>query len=238
MVDQRRTVGVLGGMGPQATVDLLQRIVRGTPADDDAGHIRILVDNNPLVPSRIDYLLNQRGENPAPVLVKMAPGLSAQGADFLIMPCNTAHLYATEISSAVPIPFINMVDVTVRSVISSNASTQRVGLLASTAVIQTGLFEDAFQAKGISVISPGQVYQEMTMTLIKQMKAGKQNLTDRQCLAEVATSLLQQQADCLIIACTELSALDADMPAQIPVIDTSQCLAEETIKLALGSKPL
>jgi aspartate racemase len=238
MLNQRLTVGVLGGMGPQATVDLLQRIVRGTPADDDADHIRILVDNNPSVPSRIDYLLNQRGENPAPVLVKMAQGLSAQGADFLIMPCNTAHLYAAEISSAVPIPFINMIDTTVRSITGSNASTQRVGILASTAVIKTGLFENAFQAKGIPVISPEDADQEMIMALIKRMKAGKQNNSDRQCLTNVASSLLQQQADCLVIACTELSALDAEMPLQVPVIDTSQCLAEETIKLALGRKPL
>jgi len=170
--------------------------------------------------------------------VKMAQGLSAQGADFLIMPCNTAHLYAAEISSAVPIPFINMIDTTVRSITGSNASTQRVGILASTAVIKTGLFENAFQAKGIPVISPEDADQEMIMALIKRMKAGKQNNSDRQCLTNVASSLLQQQADCLVIACTELSALDAEMPLQVPVIDTSQCLAEETIKLALGRKPL
>ena len=238
MPDQRRTVGGLGGMGPQATIDLLQRIVRCTPADDDADHIRILIDNNPAVPSRIDYIIHQRGENPAPTLVNMAQGLSEQGADFLVMPCNTAHLYAADIASAIPIPFINMVEVTVRSVIDTNASTRRVGLLASTAVVQTGLFKDAFQAQGIDVVSPDDEYQEIIMSLIKRMKAGKQDDTDRQCLADVASSLLNQQTDCLIIACTELSALGAEMPQPAPMIDTAQCLAEETIKLALGSKPL
>ena len=94
MPESSLTIGVLGGMGPTATIDLLQRIIRLTPALDDVDHIRTLVDNNPQVPSRINYLIKRQGENPAPVLVKMAQGLSAQGADFLIMPCNTAHCIA------------------------------------------------------------------------------------------------------------------------------------------------
>jgi len=81
MSESSLTIGVLGGMGPMATIDLLQRIIRLTPALDDVDHIRTLVDNNPKVPSRINHLINRQGENPAPVLVSMAESLESMGAD-------------------------------------------------------------------------------------------------------------------------------------------------------------
>src|ERR1700723_4357749 len=88
-----RIVGIIGGMGPEATVDLMRRVIAATPARDDADHIHLLVDNNPKVPSRIAALIDGTGCDPAPALCEMAKGLEAQGADFLVIPCNTAHYY-------------------------------------------------------------------------------------------------------------------------------------------------
>ena len=96
-----KTVGVIGGMGPEATVDFLRRIVAATPAQEDQDHIRVLVDNNPKVPSRLAALVYGTGANPLPVLIDMARGLERQGADFLTIPCNTAHYYLPRIAEAV-----------------------------------------------------------------------------------------------------------------------------------------
>ena len=95
-------VGVIGGMGPEATLALMQRVVRSTPATDDADHIHLIIDNNPKVPSRIAALVEGHGKNPAPVLATMAERLEIAGADVLAIPCNTAHTYLDEIRSSLP----------------------------------------------------------------------------------------------------------------------------------------
>ncbi|MEK9868505.1 MAG: amino acid racemase [Gammaproteobacteria bacterium] len=237
MSNDRRVVGVLGGMGPEATLDLLQRVVRGTPARDDADHIRILVDNNPGVPSRIEYVIHGRGDSPLPTLTAMAKGLVEQGADFLIMPCNTAHLYADEIGAAVNVPLVSMVETALAAVVAMGPEYRRLGLLASTAVVQTHLYETACEQNNIVVVTPDPERQARLMSIIKSVKAASQAETDAKELNEIGASL-SKQVDCLLIACTELSAFSQGLELDVPVIDASQCLAEETIKIALGRKPL
>jgi hypothetical protein len=104
-----RRVGILGGMGPEATVLLMSRLIEATPAADDSDHVPLIVDQNPQVPSRIARLLEGRGADPAPVLADMARRLEATGAEALAMPCNTAHYYAPAIRAAVGIPLIDMI---------------------------------------------------------------------------------------------------------------------------------
>ena len=127
-----KVVGILGGMGPAATVDLMQRIIRLTPAAGDEEHLRILVDNNPKVPSRIAHLLHGGKVSPAPTLLAMAQGLITAGADFLAMPCNTAHHYYDEITREVKAPFLNIVDIAAQSLCEREPAATRVGLLASS----------------------------------------------------------------------------------------------------------
>jgi len=233
MPESSLTVGVLGGMGPMATIDLLQRIIRLTPALDDVDHIRTLVDNNPKVPSRINYLINRQGENPAPVLASMAASLESMGADFLVMPCNTAHLYAQEIESAVRIRFLNMVELTVERV-ATQVRASKVGLLASTAVHQTKLYESIFASQGIATVVPDDALQSRLMKLIMAIKAGDLNESDL--LQRIVEDMIAEQAECVVIACTELSALGDSLDVPVPVIDASQCLAEVVVQHALGGK--
>jgi len=115
-----KSVGVIGGMGPEATVDLMRRVIKATPAHDDSDHIRMIVDNNPTVPSRIKAVIEGIGESPAPILVQMGSKLEAYGADFLVIPCNTAHYYLNDIRSAVSIPVIDMIELTVDAVLREN----------------------------------------------------------------------------------------------------------------------
>ena len=103
-----RTVGILGGIGPEATVLLMKRLLKAVEARDDADHIPLIVHQNPGVPSRIRRLIEGTGEDPGPVLAQMARDLQAAGAEALAMPCNTAHAYAPQIMAATPLPFLDM----------------------------------------------------------------------------------------------------------------------------------
>ncbi len=138
-----RRVGILGGMGPQATLLLMQKVIDAVPAADDADHIPLLVDQNPQVPSRIRRLIEGAGEDPAPVLADMARRLVAGGAEALAMPCNTAHHYVPAIRAAVAVPFIDMVDLSVTKAARLAGLDGQVGILASPAVRRIGLFDAA-----------------------------------------------------------------------------------------------
>src|SRR5205085_4269444 len=136
-----------GGMGPEATIDFMHRLVTRTPARDDADHLHILVDNNPKIPSRIAALIEGTGKDPAPVLCAMARGLQAQGADFLVMPCNTAHFYLPAIVQSVTIPMLDMVQLSIVKLAASGV--RRVGLLASPAVRMVGLYKARMKQAGL-----------------------------------------------------------------------------------------
>jgi aspartate/glutamate racemase len=106
---RHRTLGIIGGMGNEATVDLMLRVIKATPGRDEQNHIRMLVDNNPKLPSRIKTLVDGTGESPAPTLISMARGLAGSGADFLAIPSNTVHYYLREVQESADILILNMI---------------------------------------------------------------------------------------------------------------------------------
>jgi len=225
-----KTVGVIGGMGPDATVDFLRRLVARTPARDDIDHLHVLVDNNPKIPSRIAALIDGAGEDPTPVLCRMAQGLEAQGADFLVMPCNTAHYYLPAIARAVRIPVLDMVQLAIGKLVGG---PRRIGLLASPAVRLVGLYKARMEQAGLEVIFPDTSHEERLLDVIKAVKAGKQGTKEQNDYALVAQHLRQTGAEALLIACTELSVLTLpDMGC--PVVDALDALVEATISTARG----
>jgi aspartate racemase len=143
-----KIVGIIGGMGPEATVDLMSRIIKATSAEDDIDHIRMVVDNNPKVPSRIKALLDGGGESPVHCLQDMARRLAAWGVDFLAMPCNTAHYFHKDIQDAVSIPVLDMIALAAARTADSNPGVETVGLLASTATINLNIYEQGCSPKG------------------------------------------------------------------------------------------
>jgi aspartate racemase len=227
----RRVVGVIGGMGPEATVELMRRVIAMTPARDDADHVHLLVDNNPQVPSRIAHLLDGTGADPTPELQRMARGLRAAGAQALAMPCNTAHGYAEAIRAAVDIPLLDMVGLTV-SRLRERAAGDRVGLLASTAVIRTQLYARALQPNGATLQLPLQ--QERVMELIRAVKRGETGPAVRQQFAGIARELAGH-ADVVVIACSELSLLADSLDATVPVVDSLDVLSEAVVAFATGT---
>jgi aspartate racemase len=225
-VAPHRVVGVIGGMGPEATVDLMRRVIAKTPADDDQDHIHLIVDSNPKISSRIAHLIERTGPDPTPELIYVAQNLQRAGAQALAMPCNTAHGYAGAIQKAVDIPLLDMVALTVDR-IAAAGNVRNVGLLASTAVINTELFAKALAARNIRILLPPP--QDAVMALIKAVKRGDTGPQVQQQLGRIAADLAAK-SDALLVACSELSVIAAGI--QVPFVDSVDVLAQAIVDFA------
>ncbi|HQY42718.1 MAG TPA: amino acid racemase [Paracoccaceae bacterium] len=219
-----KRVGILGGMGPEATVLLMARVLAATPARDDADHIPLIVHQNPQVPSRIKRLIEGTGDDPGPVLVQMARDLQAAGAQALAMPCNTAHAYAMQISDATSLPFLDMRTATV-----AGLPKGRIALLASPAVRLTGAFDAAFADAGLSPVWPHD--DAPVLALIRAVKSGDTGPTAQAEMSRLA-ALSLSGADHLLIACTELSLLTHVLPQDGGWTDSLDCLVSEIIRFS------
>ncbi|HEX2591680.1 MAG TPA: amino acid racemase [Rhizomicrobium sp.] len=231
MNKSEKTVGVIGGMGPEATVEFMRRLVAAVPAKDDADHLHVIADNNPKIPSRIKALIEKTGEDPTPVLIDMARKLQAAGADFLTIPCNTAHYYLPEIAKAVSIPVLDVVDLTIAKLSALDPKPTRIGMLASTAVRLVGLFERRFATAGLTTVFPDEETEAHLLDLIRAVKAGQITPSHKRTYEAIAKRLVEDGAYAFLVACTELSLLPK--PDVIPpVFDTLDVLVEATVRAA------
>ncbi len=232
MAAREKTVGVIGGMGPEATVDFQRRIVEGTPAHDDIDHIRVLVDNNPKIPSRIAALIEGTGDDPTPVLVAMAQGLESQGADFLTVPCNTAHYYLPAIARGVNIPVLDMIALAIARLGALSPKPKKIGMLASPAVRKVGLYAERLSEGGFEALFPDAKGEAAVFAMIRAVKA-KAVTEQIQADYDLAIAGLRDAgADAFLIACTELSLLPP--PQGRPFVDALDALVDETIRSARG----
>ncbi|WP_226583322.1 cysteate racemase [Acuticoccus sediminis] len=223
-----RTIGVLGGMGPEATILLMQRILDATPAADDADHIPLLVDSNTQVPSRIAHLIEGMGEDPAPVLAAMTRRLVAMGAAALAMPCNTAHSYAGAVRRAAgDVPFLDMVALTAAAANEAAVTAGPVGLLASPAVEKTAIFADACGTRG--VIYPAD--RDAMLSAIRAVKSGRRDAA-RPVLDAAAAELAAAGAAVLVVGCSEFSLLSREICAPVPLVDSLDSLTEACVAFA------
>ena len=224
-----KTVGVLGGMGPDATVDFMSRVIRATPADKDQDHLRILVDSNPHVPNRQEALL-RGGEDPGPVLAAMAKGLETAGADFLVMPCNTAHAYKEAIEACVQIPLVSIIEVTVEAC----GEAETVGVLATDGCIASGVFQQALTERGKRAVMPDDAQVQALMQLITRIKAGDAGpeVSDR--MRALAESLVARGANVVIAGCTEIPLVLADDMCEVPLVSSTDALARAAVARARG----
>jgi aspartate racemase len=146
-----KIIGILGGMGPEATIDLFYKIIKFTPAEKDQDHLRIIIDNNPKIPDRTAAILG-KGKDPLPALQETAKNLEKAGADFIIIPCNAAHYFLSSIQESVKIPILNMIKETVKETQKKNSSIKKVGLLASIGTYKTKIYHQHFKKFKIPLI--------------------------------------------------------------------------------------
>ncbi|AEH24360.1 cysteate racemase [Pyrococcus yayanosii] len=224
-----KTIGILGGMGPLATAELFRRIVEKVPARRDQDHPKVIVISNPQIPDRTAFILGY-GEDPRPALVETAKRLEACGADFIIMPCNTAHAFIEDIQRAVKIPVVSMVEETARKI--AEMGVKRAGLLATTGTVVSRVYERALARWAVEVVVPDEEGQEKVMRAIYEgVKAGNIEL-GRRLILEVARSL-EGRVDCVIAGCTEVSLVLHDGDLSVPIVDPMDVIAERAVRLAL-----
>ncbi|WP_371226228.1 aspartate/glutamate racemase family protein [Roseovarius sp. 2305UL8-3] len=225
-----RPVGILGGMGPEATILLMQKVFEAVPAQDDADHVPLIVHQNPQVPSRIAALIDGTGADPGPVLAQMARDLEGAGAAALAMPCNTAHHYAPAVVGASALPFLNMLDLTAAALQATGAG--RVGMLASPATRLTGVFSSPFAAHGLEAVTLAD--DSALLEIIRAVKAGDRSVAVEAAFTAEADALIAAGADHLLVACTELSLLSHALPEGAPWTDSLDCLTRAIVAFAQG----
>lgn len=226
--------GIIGGMGPEATVDLMQRIIKNTPALDDIDHIHCIVDNNPKIPSRIKAILEDQGENPGPCMAEMGKKLQEYGADFLVIPCNTAHHYYNDVKEAVTIPVVHLIDLVVETVVKENPGMTRIGVLGSTTIVKTKLYQTLFANRGIEVVYPDADIQENLFGVIKDVKRGETSDKTRESFAAIGNHLKNKGVTLAILGCTELGIIADNLP--LNYIDAAEVLAKEVVAVAKNQK--
>lgn len=230
---KKYVVGVLGGMGPEATVHFMSEVIAMTPASGDRDHIRMLVDSNPQVPDRQDAI---RGNDTAvrAELVSMGQQLEASGADFLVMPCNTAHAFVDDAIQSVSIPFVHIIRETVKEIENAYPQVERVGILATDACLLAGVYQNELRAKGKTAILLGTEDQQMCMSLIASIKAGDTGSQVRHKMADLAERLVASGADAVIAGCTEIPLVLENSGIKAPLISSTAVLAKRTVAFATG----
>jgi len=234
-------VGVVGGVGPAATADFMQKIIRNTPAARDQDHIKLLIEQNPQIPDRTANLLGD-GPDPTIALYATCKKLEAGDADLIAIPCNTAHAFVERIQPHLRIPIVNMLTTTADYLARHFTGLDRVGLLATSGTLDSGVYAKALAAQGLHAVAPDPVHQARVMNAIYGPQGVKAGHTSGACMTDILAAvddLLAQDIKVIILGCTELPLLFADPAAlggrPVQLIDPTDVLARQCVAHALAA---
>lgn len=223
-------IGVLGGMGPLATLDFFSKVLAATPAKGDADHVPMLIQTDPRIPARPAAILSG-GLSPLPELLAGRNRLVAAGATALVMPCNTAHYWYADLQDGCPVPFLSIVDASLNelSLLADAGST--IGIIATRATLASKIFDPALIRLGYKVMLPEDtVTDTLILPGIELVKLGDP-LRGGHLIEQAVQALLDQGARAVILACTETPlALDAvKSPLRIHCVDSTAALARTCV---------
>ena len=227
---EEKTIGILGGMGPEASVDMFSKIITSNPVTKDQEQLRIIVYCNSKIPPRSQATLS-RGEDPRPELIRSAELLEASGAGLVVIACNAAHFFHTDIQKSVSIPVLHIMREVAGEIQHSAEQFKTVGLLAGTTTVKTGLYDEVLEEIGVRVLSPDMdEEQERVNSSIYEIKKGNKGV--KQILVDIAEKMAAKGAQAIILGCTEVPLVIRDGDLSVPVIDATQVLADAAIRMA------
>jgi aspartate racemase len=238
MSTQQKILGVVGGVGPSATVDFMDKVIRNTPATSDQDHIRMIVDHDPTIPDRTAYLLGE-GTDPTASILAVCKRLEAYGADLIAIPCNTAHAFIEPIQRQLSIPIINMLFETAQYVENHHGGVKTIGLLATNGTLKSRIYHDLIEQPGRRVVVPDEAHQDLLMKAIYGVKAGSTEGTNLEGFRLVLAHILNAGAELVILGCTELPLLSASIDMNdesIPMLDPGEILARKCVKICMVVK--
>lgn len=224
-------LGVLGGMGPLATVDFLGKLVQKTGGITDQRHIPTVVWSVPQIPDRSDYIVKTteslKAENPFPELCRGVIALKSMGASVIVMPCNTAHFWSEQLTKNTGIKILHIADAVIEQLRSRLKLTDKkvVGLLATTGTLQSKIYQNKLNKSGWKTIEPDETDQVNIMQAIRAVKAGDREAAKAIFLEQIE-KLKNQGAESIVLGCTELPAVLDDTP---DLIDCNSALAHRCV---------
>lgn len=226
-----KKLGVIGGLGPLATAYFYELITEFTKINIEQEHLEIILISKPQIPDRTLYILDNSKPSPLPDIISTGKTLKACGAELIAIPCVTAHFFMKEIYEGIGVPIIDMIKETVLELKSANI--KKVGIMATTGTIKSGIFERALVAEGITPVIPDENTQKNVMYLIYDcIKAGLP--LDMEVFGRVSDTLSSKGAECIILGCTELSMAKRENIGK-GYIDVLEVLAKRSIELC-GAK--
>ncbi len=229
-----KTIGVLGGMGPEATVYFLGELIRETAAGSDQDHVPVIVYSLPQIPDRTAAILHD-GPSPLPFLRRGLQALERAGANFAVMPCVTAHYYYPWIAARSPLPVLNLLEETLAEVKRLRPVPESIGLIATTGTVRTGIVSSLFEAAGVRVILPSAGDQKRVMAAIygkTGVKAGFIQGRPREAILDVARALVRRGAGAIMAGCTEVPLVLRASDLPVPLIEPMAIGARAAVKRA------
>ncbi|MBI6528229.1 aspartate/glutamate racemase family protein [Proteus vulgaris] len=193
-------IGVLGGMGPAATVDLFNKFITFTSANSDQEHVPLIISSIPDIPDRTQALM-QGGVSPLPLMQDYLDILENAGAECIIIPCNTAHYWFSELKKSCHVEMLSIIDSTMKEVLDSGKVN--VGLLATNATVYMGLYQQKIESEGLNCITPNKEQQRKVMESIYLLKSGEIENAEK-LMKEIAQCLFEQGAEVIVLGCTEV----------------------------------
>ena len=224
-----KTVGIIGGLGPETTSEFYLDLVFSCQKKDKTHRPSIIIASVPL-PYKIEeeaITKNVGFERIPPFLIKEAKRLEKAGADFLVMPCNSLHVFIKEIRNAVDIPVLSIVEETVKFLKKNNLN--KVGIVSTSATIQNKLYETAFEQNGIVYVTPDAFQQAKMGKFILNLVTGQQKNRDREDLIQIINDFEKKDVDCVALACTDLQLLIPKHP-RLKIFDTMKIFADATVE--------
>lgn len=229
---KNKIVGILGGLGPESTIDLFAQIVKNTPVKIEQDHLRIIIDNNPQIPCRVKAITSV-GPSPLEEMEKSIRNLEKCQVDMICLPCNLVHFFYDDLQKMTRIPIIHMLRECSKYISTSMPHLRKAGLLAATPTVETRLYHRFLKEVGIEVITPDQKAQKQIMDIIFGPRGVKMGYVTRHkaTILRMVEALLDSGAEAVIAGCTEIGLVMRDVK-NLPVIDPIQILAKVTIKMA------
>ncbi len=227
----KKVIGILGGMGPEATAHLYSLIIKHTQVKKDQDHIRIFITSNPEIPPRTEAIL-KTGPSPVPFLIEGIQRLKNAGVDFVIVPCVTAHYFLPEVLEQIDVPFLSLIDESLDWAKDNIPGLKKVGLLSSTGTQVSRLFHDKFGEAGIEVIVPEGKEQQVVMEAIfgaGGIKAGFTSGPSKKLIVLAAEKLIAKGAEAILAGCTELPLVLEAGDISVPLIEPMDILARKSI---------
>jgi aspartate racemase len=234
-VTAQKVVGILGGMGPESTAELLVRITRRTPAAVEQDHLRVVIESNPKIPNRTDALLSGDLQPVIDALAETAGSLERAGVEVIGIPCNTAHAFLPDLRERVSIPVLDMVEETAIQARLALGEGATVGLLATDGTLRTRLYHEALRDQGLEAFGPADKgIQNAVMDTLDTVKLHGVNEESKGAIAAAIRDLTAHGASALIAGCTEVSLVLQKYPPNMPWIDPLTVLAEALVREATG----